>query len=87
MKKKNSFSIDIIPAVFVEYREDGNALLNCLLGDNIERRAFEPMLFAGIENPKYILLGIMTGAGVMGLNVCDGSEFEKYYHEKWSELI
>ena len=88
MTKKNSFNIDIIPAIFIKYREDGNALLKCYLdNNNIELRAFEPNLIANIENPKYILLGIMTGAGVMGLNVCDGSEWEKYYHEKWSELL
>ena len=80
-------SIDIIPAIFVEYREDGNALLKCLQGNETVLRAFEPMLLAGIENPKYILLGVMSGGNVMGLNVCDGSEFENLFHEKWDVLL
>jgi hypothetical protein len=79
--------IDIIPAIFVGYREDGNVLLKCLQGEDTVDRAFEPILFKDIENPKYILLGVMTGGNMMGLNVCDGSEFEDLYHEKWNVLL
>lgn len=80
-------SIDIIPAVFIEYREDGNALIRCLQGNKTIDRAFELILIAGIKNPKYLFLGIMTGGNTMGLNVCDGNEFENLYHEKWSVLL
>ena len=79
--------ITIIPALFLKYREDGNALIRCLQDDETVDRAFEPQFIEGIENPKYLLLGIMTGGNVMGLNVCDGSEFENLFHEKWDVLL
>ena len=85
--KKSEIDITIVPAMFEEYREDGNVLLRCLQDDEYVIRAFEPHLFENIENPKYILLGVMTGKNTIGLNVCDGTEFEKYYHEKWSVLL
>jgi len=79
--------IDIVPAIFIGYRDDGNVLLKCLQGEETVDRAFEPRIFKGFENPKYLLLGIKTGMNTMTLTVCDGSEFEKYYHEKWSVLL
>lgn len=84
---KNKISITIVPAIFEEYREDGNVLLRCLQDDEYVIRAFEPHLIENIKNPKYILLGVMTGKNMIGLNVCDGTEFEKYYHEKWNVLL
>jgi len=80
-------SIDIIPAIFLKHREDGNILLKCLQGDNTVVRAFEPKLFEDIKDPKYILVGIMSGGNMMGLNVCDGSEYENLFHEKWNVLL
>jgi len=79
--------IVIIPAIYVGEREDGNVILKCLQGDTTVDRAFEPILFKDFKDPKYILLGVMTGGNVMGLNVCDGSEFENLYHEKWDVLL
>lgn len=79
--------IDIIPAVFIKYRDDGNVLLKCLQGEETVDRAFEPRLFKYIQNPKYILLGVMTGGNMMKLTVCDGSEWENLYHEKWDVLL
>jgi len=81
------YSIEIIPAIYIGIREDENVLLRCLQGDKTVDRAFQPELLDGIENPKYILLGVMTGGNVMGLNVCDGTEFENLYHEKWDVLL
>jgi hypothetical protein len=85
--KKNNFEITIVPALFEGYREDGNVLLRCLQDKEYVIRAFEPHIIENIENPKYILLGVMTGKNTIGLNVCDGSEFEKHYHEKWNVLL
>ena len=79
--------IDIVPAVFVKYRDDGNVLLRCLQGEDIVNRAFEPHMVANIENPKYLLLGITTGVNYMQLTICDGSEFENLFHEKWDVLL
>jgi len=79
--------INIIPAVFVKYREDGNVLLKCLQGNKTVDRAFEPRMFKEIKNLKYLLLGVMTGGNMMKLTICDGKEFEKLYHEKWDILL
>jgi len=78
--------IDIIPAIFVRYREDGNVLLKCLLGRKTENRAFEPNLIAGVKNPKYLLLGITTSDGYMQITVCDGTEFDDLFKTKWKLL-
>ena len=80
-------NIYIIPAVFVRYREDGNIILKCLQGKETVDRAFEPNLIKGIENPKYLLLGIMAGVGYMELNVCDGNEFKNLFKTKWRTLL
>ena len=79
--------IHIIPAIYVEAREDRNVLLKCLQGDEVVLRAFEPRLFKGFENMKYVLLGIMTGMNTMTLTIGDGTEFENLYHEKWDVLL
>jgi len=80
-------AIDIIPAVFDRYREDGNVVLRCLHGEETVDRAFEPHLFKNIDELKYLLLGIITGTGYMQLNVCDGSEFEDLYKKHWNVLL
>ena len=80
-------AIDIIPAVFVKYREDGNVLLKCLQGEETVDRAFEPNLFKNIEDLKYLFLGIITGTGYMQLNICAGNEFENLFLEKWDVLL
>jgi hypothetical protein len=79
--------IDIVPAVFVKYREDGNVVLRCLQGEETVNRAFEPRLFKGIKNPKYLFLGVMTGGNMIRLTIADGNKFEKLYHEKWDVLL
>lgn len=79
--------IDIVPAVFMNHREDGNVLLKCLQGKDAVIRAFEPKMLKNIENPKYLLLGLMTGGNVMKLTIADGNEFEDLFHEKWDVLL
>ena len=79
--------IVLVPAVFVKYREDGNVLLKCLQDEEVVYRAFEPILFEGIENPNYLLLGLMTAENTMTLTICDGSDFENIYQEKWNVLL
>jgi len=85
--EKTLDKIDIIPAVFVKYREDGNILLRCLQGEGTVDRAFEPKMFKEMKDIKFFLLGIMTGGNTMTLTIGDGSEFENLYHEKWSVLL
>jgi len=79
--------IDIIPAIFLEYREDGNALIKCLQGDSTVNRAFEPKLINGIENPKYLLIGLITGTNMMQISIRDGSDYEEMFKDKWKLLL
>ena len=85
--KEEIKSIDIIPAIFLNYREDGNVLLKCLQGDETVDRAFEPNLVKGIENPKYLLIGITTGVNMMSIKLTDGSDYEKLFIDKWNKLL
>ena len=85
--KEEIKNIDIIPAIFLNYREDGNALLKCLQGDSTVNRAFEPIMIKGIKNPKYLLIGVITGVGMMRLNITDASDYEKLFKEKWNKLL
>jgi len=85
--EKEINSINIIPAVFVKYREDGNVVLKCLQGKETVDRAFEPNLFKNIPDLKYLFLGITSGVNYIQLTVCDGNEFEEYFNEKWDILL
>jgi len=85
--EKEIHKIDIVPAVFSKYREDGNVVLRCLQGEGIVDRAFEPNLFKEIPDPKYLLLGIITGLHYMQLTVCDGTDFKDLYNEHWDILL
>jgi len=85
--KEEFKSIDIVPAIFIKYREDGNVLLRCLQGEDTVDRAFEPMMFKDFKDMKYLLLGIKTGVNTMTLTIGDGTEFEDLYHEKWKVLL
>lgn len=79
--------IDIVPAIFLKYREDGNVLLKCLQGKGTVNRAFEPKIFENMKDIKFFLLGVMTGGNIMKLTISDGSEFENLFHEKWNVLL
>jgi len=84
------YNIDIFPARFVNNLGDNKVYIKCLFGyetNIIENRIFDDIMIAGIENPKYLLVGIMTGAGFMQINVCDGNKFEKYFKSKWKNLF
>ncbi len=80
-------SINIIPAIFINYREDGNALIKCLQGKETVNRAFEPILVKGIKNPKYLFIGLITGTNMMQINITDGNEYEELFQEKWKILL
>lgn len=80
-------AITIIPAVFVNYREDGNVVLKCLQDKETVNRAFEPHLFKNIPELKYLLLGVITGVGHIRLNICDGNEYENLYKKHWNVLL
>lgn len=83
---KKVHKIDIIPALYVE-RVDEKEHIKCLIGERVEVRAFDINSVEGIENPKYLLIGIMTGEGFMQITFTDANDFENYFHEKWSVLL
>jgi len=77
--------IDIIPAIFVEKRED-KYLVKCLIGESTELRLFDSFALEGMQNPKYLLIGIMTGVGFSQISFRQADEFEKYFKTKWKIL-
>ena len=79
--------IDIVPAIYLKIREDGNVLLRCLQGEETVDRAFEPRMFKKMKDVKFFLLGVATGGNTMTLTIADGTEWENLYHEKWSVLL
>ena len=79
--------IDIVPAIYISEREDGNVLLKCLQGENTVNRAFEPKMFKNMKDVKFFLLGVETGGNMMKLTITDGTEWENLYHEKWNVLL
>jgi hypothetical protein len=79
--------IHFIPAVFFKYSDDGNVLLKCLQGEEYVVRAFEFKHFKNITNPKYLILGIITGDAYIQLNLCDGSEYEDLFKNNWNILL
>jgi len=78
--------IDIVPAIFIKYRENGDVVLRCIQGDTTVDRAFESTYFKKIQNLKYILLGISTGINYMKLKIIDGADYEELFLEKWEIL-
>lgn len=87
MKNEEINKIDIVPAVFIKYRDDDNIILRCLQGDKTVDRAFEPRHFKNIKNLKYLLIGVSTGLHYMKIKIIDGNEYEKLYLDKWKILI
>jgi len=79
--------IYIIPALFLKYRDDGNALLKCLQGDTIVDRAFEPKILKKIKSPSLLFICVETGNNVMKISIANASEYEKLFHKKWSVLF
>ena len=77
--------IHIIPAKFIEKRDE-KYIIKCLIGENIEDRLFDSFALEGMTNPKYLLIGIMTGVGYSQINFCQADEFEKYFKTKWKTL-
>lgn len=80
-------SINILPAIFIGYREDGSVLLNCYYNEKVEKRAFQQNLIKRIENPKYLLLGILINEKYVQLNLIDGTDYKDLFEKKWKILL
>lgn len=85
--KKELNDIIILPALFLRKNEDGKSVIRCLLDNNhTEDRIFDEYSTRGIENPKYLFIGIMTGVGLLQFNFIDGNEYSKMFEKKWKIL-
>jgi hypothetical protein len=80
--------IQILPAKFVEKRPDGRYVVGILIADDrIDNMIFDSFSLEGMVNPKYLLIGIMTGAGFSQITFVDANDLEKTFKKKWKELI
>ena len=77
----------ILPAKFINKLDDGKYLIKVLNDCIIEERIFDEYSLKGIKNPKYLLIGIITGKGFMQVNFCDANEFEKLFIKKYNLLL
>ena len=85
--EKELHKIQILPAKFVEKRPDGKYVVGILIDDDrVENMIFDSFSLEGIVNPKYLLIGIMTGVGVMQINFCQADDIEDLFKKKWKIL-
>lgn len=79
--------INIVPAKFVEKNVDGNIVLKCYLNeDNLLRRSFDPLMFKKFKEIEYVFIGIITGVGMIKINVVDANQYKSLFEEYWSVL-
>jgi hypothetical protein len=85
--EKELHKIDIIPAKFIEKTPDNKYIVRFLLdNEHTEDYLLDSFSLEGMKNPKYLLIGIMTGVGFSQVNFCQADEFEKYFKTKWKIL-
>jgi len=77
--------ITILPARFLE-KKDGRYLVRALVGAVTQDAWFDAYSLDGMENPKYLLIGIMTGVGFSQITFCQADEFENIFKKKWKIL-
>jgi hypothetical protein len=89
---KNIDCINIIPARFLEKRDDGKYLIRVLLNDennesnNIQDRIFDNYSLNGMINPDYIFISIVTGENILRVDFFDANKFKKIFDKKWKTL-
>jgi len=84
MKNEKIHEIQIIPAKFLRKTEDGKYVLRCLVDINyFEDRIFDEYSLMNINNPNYILIGIIIGEGFMQINFADANKYKHTFKLKW----
>lgn len=86
LMEKELHKITILPAIFLEKRDD-KYLVRCLVGEVTQDVLFDSFSLEGMINPKYLLIGIMTGVGFSQITFAQGDEFEKLYKKHWNVLL
>lgn len=85
--EKELHKIHIIPARFIE-KKDNKYVIRCCIQENyMEDRLFDEYSLKGMENPNLLLIGIMTGVGFSQINFCQADEFEDLFKKKWKNLL
>ena len=85
--EKKLHKIQILPAKFIEKRGD-KYVVRCMIDfDCTEDMIFEEFSLQGMVNPKYLLIGNMTGVGFTQITFTDARKFEKYFKTKWKILV
>jgi hypothetical protein len=78
--------ITILPARFIEKKDD-RYLVRVLVGAVTQDTLFDAYSLDGMQNPKYLLIGIMTGVSFSQITFCQADEFEGMFKKKWKELL
>jgi hypothetical protein len=79
--------IEILPAKFVEFTDDGDCIIDCLVGKGIrERRKFKNFYVGHIENPTYLFIGLSSGVGFSIIKFVDAKEYKRMFRRKWNWL-
>ncbi len=84
--QKMENEITILPSIYVRNETDGNIIKSLLPNGEIIEGKFSQSALKGIENPKYLFVGVITGVNLLHINICDGNEFEDMFKEHWKEL-
>jgi len=84
--EKEIKEIIILPARFIEKRDDKYLIRVLLEKEYTQDRLFDEYSLKGMINPKYLLIGIMTGVGVMQINFCQADDIEDLFKKKWKIL-
>ena len=86
-KMENEIEVVILPSIYVRSENDGNIIKSILPTGEILEGKFSLSLLNGIENPKYLFVGVITGVNKLHISICDGNEYEEMFNEHWKELL
>jgi hypothetical protein len=84
--EKEIKEIIILPARFIEKRDDKYLIKVLLEKEYTQDRLFDEYSLRGMVNPKYLLIGIMTGVGILQINFCQADDIEDLFKKKWKIL-
>lgn len=86
--EKKLHKIDILPARFVKFLDDGRSEIKILInGEIVQYRIFDKWALEEIKNPNLLFIGIMSGVGFSQFTVCSADEFKDLFKKKWKILM
>jgi hypothetical protein len=85
--KKSDYQLVILPAQFVEFKDD-KVILDVRIEPNlIQKRLFDKILVENISNIKYVALGIRSGAGYVTINCTDANEYSEDFDKLFLKKV